>query len=185
MRVFNFTLKNNRLRGYFFGIKIFSIRIYNSNNNGIIENKMKLGASYNLFDGEELLEPSILSIRKNVDYINVVYQNISNFGEQATSSLEESLIKLKQKGLIDKIIKYTADLKQDGHYNEITKRNIGLDDCKKEHCSHFMTIDVDEFYISEQFISAKDFIYKNNISHSYCPMYYYISSPKYRPSCAL
>ena len=30
---------------------------------------MKLGVSYNIFDGEELLENSIKSIRKNVDYI--------------------------------------------------------------------------------------------------------------------
>ena len=28
--------------------------------------KMKLGAAYNLFDGEELLEASILSIKQNV-----------------------------------------------------------------------------------------------------------------------
>ena len=40
---------------------------------------MKIGVSYNLFDGEELLESSIKSIRKNVDYISVVYQTISNF----------------------------------------------------------------------------------------------------------
>ena len=34
---------------------------------------MKLGVSYNLFDGEELLESSIKSIRDNVDYVSVVY----------------------------------------------------------------------------------------------------------------
>ena len=41
---------------------------------------MKLGVSYNVFDGEELLESSIKSIRDNVDHISVVYQTISNFG---------------------------------------------------------------------------------------------------------
>ena len=37
----------------------------------------KLGVSYNLFNGEELLEASIKSIRQNVDYINVIYQEYS------------------------------------------------------------------------------------------------------------
>ena len=35
---------------------------------------MKLGAAYNVFDGEELLENSIVSIRPEVDYVVVVYQ---------------------------------------------------------------------------------------------------------------
>ena len=42
---------------------------------------MRLGVSYNVFDGEELLEESISKIRDNVDFICVVYQNTSNFGE--------------------------------------------------------------------------------------------------------
>ena len=31
---------------------------------------MKLGVSYNVFDGEELLECSIRSVRENVDYVS-------------------------------------------------------------------------------------------------------------------
>ena len=42
---------------------------------------MKVGISYNLFDGEELLEASIKSVRDNVDYISIVYQTESNFGK--------------------------------------------------------------------------------------------------------
>ena len=45
---------------------------------------MKLGVSYNLFDGEELLENSIKCIRDSVDHISVVYQSTSNFGEKST-----------------------------------------------------------------------------------------------------
>ena len=39
---------------------------------------MKLGIAYNLFDGEELLVDSIKSIRNSVDYIIVIYQQVSN-----------------------------------------------------------------------------------------------------------
>lgn len=48
---------------------------------------MKVGISYNLFDGEELLESSIKSIRDNVDYISVVYQTVSNFGNPCSEDL--------------------------------------------------------------------------------------------------
>ena len=39
----------------------------------------KLAAIYNVFDGEENLQSSIDSIRKNVDIIIVVQQQVSNF----------------------------------------------------------------------------------------------------------
>ena len=45
---------------------------------------MKLGVTYSLFDGEELLPFSILSIRPHVDYINVVFQEHSWFGDKCT-----------------------------------------------------------------------------------------------------
>lgn len=68
--------------------------------------KYKLGVTYNLFTGEELLESSILSIRSQVDYINVVWQNISWTGEKCSQNLESKLNALEKKGLIDKVIKY-------------------------------------------------------------------------------
>ena len=40
---------------------------------------MKLGVSYNLYDGEELLRASIRSIRSEVDFVTVVYQEVSGF----------------------------------------------------------------------------------------------------------
>ena len=52
---------------------------------------MKISASYNVFDGEELLEKSISSIRDSVDFISVVYQTISNFGNNCSPDLEDIL----------------------------------------------------------------------------------------------
>jgi hypothetical protein len=59
-----------------------------------------------VFDCEELLETSILSIRPNVDYVCVVYQTISNFGNPCNPHLEEFLFDLKERGLIDELLKY-------------------------------------------------------------------------------
>ena len=44
-----------------------------------IKNNMKLSASINLFDGEELLFTSLTNLRPVVDHISVVYQLKSNF----------------------------------------------------------------------------------------------------------
>jgi hypothetical protein len=44
----------------------------------------KLGIAYNIFDDSiELLEKSILSVRNVADYITVIYQDISNMGNQS------------------------------------------------------------------------------------------------------
>ena len=56
-----------------------------------LKNNNKWGVSYSLFDGEELLEPSILSIRDCVDYINVVYQKESWVGTPATENIEKAM----------------------------------------------------------------------------------------------
>lgn len=121
---------------------------------------MKLGACYNVFDGIELLEASINSIRDNVDYINVVYQTTSNYGEKLNS--EDILNSLVEKKLIDKLIFYSPVLKLSAKENEIRKRNIGLNDLKKYKCSHHMNLDVDEFYKSDELKFAKDEIVKHN-----------------------
>ena len=43
---------------------------------------MKLGCAYNIFDGEEMLPHSLKNLRPMVDYICVVYQITSNFGNK-------------------------------------------------------------------------------------------------------
>ncbi|MFM6972171.1 MAG: hypothetical protein ACKOXJ_00940 [Alphaproteobacteria bacterium] len=50
---------------------------------------MKLGITYNLFDGEELLESSVKSVRESAEHINVVYQTTSNWGEKASENIED------------------------------------------------------------------------------------------------
>ena len=72
----------------------------------------KLGVSYNLFTGIELLEHSIKCIRKEVDYICVVYSLTSHRLEETKNSFIDELIEIKQKGLINEIIEYVPKKKQ-------------------------------------------------------------------------
>ncbi|MBO7555197.1 MAG: hypothetical protein J6T41_04420, partial [Neisseriaceae bacterium] len=143
---------------------------------------MKLGVAYNLFDGEELLESSIKSIRDAVDYICVIYQQKSYYGENASKNIGEFLNELKDKDLINEIHLYERDFlkSNDKHKFEREKRDMGLSFCKKSGCTHFMSMDTDEFYDIEQFIQAKDFIIRNKIETSAVPIYTYLKSPEYR-----
>ena len=120
---------------------------------------MKLGVAYNLFDGEELIEYSIKSIRNNVDFISVLYQEVSYHGVKCNEGLLDFLLELKNKGLVDEIYLFEPDLNDTSgdnpQFNETRKRNIGLELSKKNGCTHHMTIDTDEFYTDEQFKTMK------------------------------
>ena len=124
---------------------------------------MKLGIAYNVFDGEELLTSSIENMRDMVDFICIVYQTPSNFGN-VNLNLEPLLKHLKKEKLIDFAYKYEPKFNKNedgeidflnGTENEQEKRNIGLDICRANGCDYFMTIDTDEFYNKEQFDKMK------------------------------
>ena len=140
---------------------------------------MKIGISYNVFDGEELLESSINSIRNNVDYISVVYQTISNFGNPCDDGLVPLLEDLKNRGLVDELFEYRPKINRGGHMNEITKRNIGLSLSEGAGCTHHMAMDSDEFYTDEQFKLLKKEMLDGNYDSSTCQMTTYYKEPIY------
>ena len=140
----------------------------------------KIGVSYSVWDGEELLEASINSIRICVDYVNVVWQKESWFGEPCSEMLEELLMDLKEKGLINELILFEPNLRTASNANETKKRNIGLTAAKKANCTHFMTLDTDEFFRSDEFELAKQFILKHDITHSACNQLMYLT-----PTCRM
>jgi hypothetical protein len=140
---------------------------------------MKVGISYNLFDGEELLEASIKSVRDNVDYISIVYQTESNFGNPCSPDLIPLLEELKNKKLIDELYRYKPKTNQRGHYNEITKRNIGLSLSQGRGCTHHMAIDSDEFYTDSQFKYLKEVMDKEDYDACACQMVTYYKEPTY------
>jgi hypothetical protein len=141
---------------------------------------MKLGVSYNLFDGEELLESSIKSIRGNVDHISVVYQTVSNFGNPCDDGLVPLLEKLLSEGLIDELFPYKPSMNKGGHYNEIRKRNLGLYLSEGAGCTHHMAMDSDEFYTDEQFKYMKKTMEEGNYDSSACQMTTYYKDSIYR-----
>ena len=140
---------------------------------------MKLGVSYNIFDGEELLEGSIKQIRDQVDYVSVVCQTTSNFGKPCSQDLIPLLKRLKKEKLVDEVLLYTPEPQNGGHFNEIQKRNIGLQCSLKAGCTHHMSIDCDEYYLSKEFVNLKQLILDGDYDSSYCQMLTYYKSWDY------
>jgi hypothetical protein len=140
----------------------------------------KLHISYNVFDDSlELLEESILSIKDSVDEISIIYQTISNVGNLATEDIEGFLYNLKEKELINYLIKYNPDLKKPSYFNEITKRNLGLYTAKRYNSTHFMTMDCDEIYNPDEFKKMKEKVYSGDYDSSFCQMQTYYKTKEY------
>lgn len=137
---------------------------------------MRLGVAYNAFDSLELLGPSIDHIRQLASYICVVYQTKSNFGEQAPIENVEYL-----EGIKDKVdhIEYYNPSGLGGHANEVAKRNIGLDYCRRAECTHFMSMDCDEFYKTEELERAMSVIESGHFESSGCQMQTYYKTGEY------
>ena len=141
---------------------------------------MNLGVSYNFFNGEEHLIQSIKCIRNEVDHLNIVYQEISNKGMPLSNDARDVLSFLKKEKLVDEFYCYEPDLQLKPQINELNKRRIGLEIAKKHSMSHFMTMDADEFYRSNEFKFAKEFIDNNNVLNSTVRSYMHIKSPNWR-----
>lgn len=111
---------------------------------------MKLGISYPVFDGEELLPHVLRNIKDHVDFISIVYQTISYHGER-----RDDLLPFLEKLPIDKLIHFKSDPNLPPMFNEVRIRNLGVAASKDAGCTHHISADVDEFYIPEQFQFAK------------------------------
>ena len=111
----------------------------------------RLGASINLFDGEELLLDLILSVRAEVDFLSVVFQEKGHWGESsADPALPSFLNELKSIGLLDEVFFWSIESIPLGvdEFNslDMIKREKGLELAREAGCTHFLNLDNDELY---------------------------------------
>lgn len=142
--------------------------------------KTKLGVSYSVFDGYELLPFSIKAIAEHVDYINVVYQSISYQGNPCDDELLVVLNSLLDQGLINEIKCVNPSANIPATKFERKKRRVGLRLAQGHGCTHFMAMGCDEFYIAEEFKQCKEYIIKNNIKSSVAYLVDYVKEPIYQ-----
>ena len=136
---------------------------------------MKIGATYNVFDDSiEHLFDSILSIKNNVNYISIVYQSISNMGEQGDQDTLLLLKEIKQNNLVDEIFLYTPDMSLSPTNNELNKRNIGLNACRNNCCDYVILMDSDELYMDKELSDViKKYCINESFDAIFCKMYTY------------
>lgn len=141
---------------------------------------MLSGGSYNVFNAEEHLLPSLRTMRPSLDYINLVVQFVSNHGAPASPQLEGILDEAKSAGLVDEIIHYTPDLAAPPAINELQKRNIGLQRARRAGVDYFITLDCDEYYVESEFATAKQFIEAEGLQSTAVSTFLHIKRPIYR-----
>lgn len=140
---------------------------------------MKLGICYMVFDGEELLEFALKSIRNEVDHVSVTYQTTSYFGNPADPELSKLLQKLKSDNLIDELIHFEPDLSVHPKVNELNLRNLGRIASKNAGCTHHISADVDELYEEFQLKFAKNAMEEDDYDFSVAPLITYYKHPTY------
>ena len=139
---------------------------------------MKLAAIYNVFDSEELLIPSIKCLIDHVDHVIIVWQGVSNFRE-SYNGLSALIVDNQEFFNTSKIsfIKYHP-IHPEGAPNEIAKRNLGIESASQKGCTHFLSIDCDEFY--HDFGRSLELYKESGKSGSVCRLWTYFKSPTLR-----
>lgn len=134
---------------------------------------IRLAACYNVYDGVELLAGSMRSIAEHVYLFIIVYQDKSNFGETGFNPLQH--VDLSEFHNVE-LIKYTPRINA-GHKNETEKRNIGIRSARSKGCTHFIHLDVDEYY--KDFGEAKEAYIQSGSEGSVVGLYTYFKRPEW------
>ncbi len=138
--------------------------------------KMKLGAVWNFWDGEENLAESVEAIRAHVDFLALVWSAKSVYGESRT---QEDLIKI---GKLCKSLKFAEIVRFEpvgvGQDGEAQKRNQAIDLCRVFECTHFISIDPDEIFKPEQFALVKSETIEYNYASTMAPVDFELFEPK-------
>lgn len=53
-------------------------------------------------------------------------------------------------------------------FNEMAKRQIGRERCLEQGCSHFISLDSDEYYLKEEIQFAKRFVEESGVDGTAC-----------------
>ena len=144
---------------------------------------MKLGVSYGVFSGLELLKPSLQNIRPFAYHIVVVWSPISSTGERAVPYMGALLNSLVAEGLIDELVRFIPAITSrpiEMQDNCRIKREIGRIRCEMAGCTHHLVRDCDEFHDPDQFrFQMEQF---DNVDVTLTPIVEYVQRPTIRLS---
>lgn len=110
----------------------------------VLEESMRLVAIYNVWDDWDMLRLSVENMRPVVDGVIIIASNSSNSGEESPIQWGDDL----QNGFSE-IYQFEPKPELTPMQNETDKRNHGLHLARLLGFTHFITMDADEFYHSE------------------------------------
>ncbi len=143
---------------------------------------MRLGAAFIAFSGLELLKPAILSIRPFVDFVTIIYSEVSHLGFPAAPYLKSLLKDLSRQGLVDALHSYEANPPATSPQEVVEhmrrKRELARRVCQSAGCTHIMVRDCDEFYSPKLMRLALWIANRYDITFSY--VVDYTASPLYQ-----
>lgn len=132
-----------------------------------------LAAIYNVYDGVELLRGSMQCLRGHVEHFIIVYQEVSNYGEKDYTPYAE-IRECTHDFENVHLIYYQPELiksQRAGRMNEAKKRNRGIQVAIQLKCTHFINLDVDEYYANFQ--KGKELFEAANQEGTVCRMHTY------------
>lgn len=136
-----------------------------------------LAAIYNVWDGEELLVGSMRSIKDCVDLFIIVWQDESNFGGIHNPMNNLSVEEMNSEFNIH-WCKYLP--RKVGRFDEVEKRNMGIEIAKGHGCTHFILMDCDEYYLPNDFRIGVDAFKKSHKDGSVVRLYTYFGDATLR-----
>lgn len=136
---------------------------------------MILAACYTVFNGVELLEHAINSVKDHVDEIIIAFQTVSNYGNECKDILD----------FIDRFPDYTylnyePDLTVDAKTNEKRKHQQLIEFAREKNCSHFFLSATDHFYKEDEILYAKNLVETMGVKTTYSKMITYFKEPTLR-----
>lgn len=134
-----------------------------------------LTAIYIVWNNEELLDGSIQQIYKDVDDILIVWQAVSNYGNENPNLLPE-LYRLKEKYGV-RLLEFAPNLHLQGKQNEIRKVGYGINNIVTD---YFILMNCDHFYEPDKFRQAKETFFAGGYDGSATKMFTYYKFPDCR-----
>ena len=136
-----------------------------------------IAAIYNVWDGVELLRGSMQML--HVEHYVIIWQDRSNYGEKYNplQDIHEAIDGIPNVTLIQYEPTITKD-RSNGRVNEARKRNLGIQEARRHACTHFLSLDVDEYH--PDFDAAKQAYFDSGKEGSVMKMWTYFKSPNLR-----
>lgn len=130
---------------------------------------MKLAAIFCVWDDWDMLDHAVGKISGGVDNIIIIGSEYSNFAEFSPIPLRWQ----------HDIIKWEPFKSKSPAENETAKRNYGLEIARKAGYTHFIMMDADEFYNSDEFnVEKEKFKFNHTLNGMVCRIQTYFGSPE-------